>query len=315
MSKGRQKERAAEYFKRAPNYSGEALEFFRENRSLFPAGDLEALDWLSDHLISSHKFSLPDYGNILGVGLPQSIMEAGLNARLPYPSIAIEYECPLRGPLGHDRVDAPKRIVLGVEQEMPGLGFGAAFVCISGSGRNWSPSKVGYFFRYGDASKIHFVWFGESGAQEKAAMDAEGLDVEKLVIDTHHNEFAAGFQLLAALSCSNVSTDVIRPNREARAARPSSTLFDYHVLMIQPGEERRPSEDRGGTHASPRTHFRRGHIRHLSTGPRIWVNSCVVSPGAIGTVNKDYAIKKAKRPVRGANPEGPFAREGKESGQ
>jgi len=300
VSRGRQREKAAEYFKRAPNYSWEALDFFRKNRPLFPVGDLEALDWLSDHLMSSHKFSLPDYGNILGDGLTQSITEAGLSARLPYPSIAIEYECPLRGPLGQGRVDAPKRILLGVEQEMPGLRLGAAFVCISGSSRSWSPSKAGYFFQYGDASKIHLVWLGESGQREKANMDAEGLDVEGLVVSTHCNEFAAGFQLLAALDCTNVSTEVIRPNREARAARPASTLFDYHVLMIQPGAERRPSEVRGGSHASPRTHLRRGHIRRLARGPRIWVNSCVVNPSAIGTVNKDYAVKSsAAQPQKG----------------
>jgi hypothetical protein len=101
-------------------------------------------------------------------------------------------------------------------------------------------------------------------------------------------------QLCAALACSNVSTEIIRPNREASAARPASTLFDYHVLMIDPGAERQPSEDRGGSHASPRTHLRRGHIRRLAWGPRIWVNSCVVNPSAIGTVNKDYAVRSLK---------------------
>lgn len=46
----------------------------------------------------------------------------------------------------------------------------------------------------------------------------------------------------------------------------------------------------GGSHASPRTHLRRGHIRQHPTAGRIWVNSCVVNPTAIGTVNKDYRI-------------------------
>ena len=62
-------------------------------------------------------------------------------------------------------------------------------------------------------------------------------------------------------------------------------------LVVDSAKERRPSEELGGTHASPRTHLRRGHIRRLRWGPKVWVNSCVVNPGAIGGVNKDYAVR------------------------
>jgi hypothetical protein len=113
-------------------------------------------------------------------------------------------------------------------------------------------------------------------------------------LDTR-DEITSVIQACAALACTNVTTEVVRPNREARAASPASTLFDYHILMIDPGKERNPSEDRGGTHASPRTHLRRGHIRRLAWGPRIWVNSCVVNPTAIGTVNKDYVVIPPKK--------------------
>ena len=101
----------------------------------------------------------------------------------------------------------------------------------------------------------------------------------------------ATIQASAVLSCTNVTTEVIRPTREARAARPESTLFNYHVLMIRPGAERHEGPPLGGSHASPRTHLRRGHIRQHPTAGRIWVNSCVVNPTAIGTVNKDYQLQ------------------------
>ncbi|MEI7836952.1 MAG: hypothetical protein WCK05_11170, partial [Planctomycetota bacterium] len=85
-------------------------------------------------------------------------------------------------------------------------------------------------------------------------------------------------------------TDIIRPNREARLARPASTLFDYHILTIRPNAEHGPPGDRGGSHASPRTHLRRGHIRRHPTAGRVWVNSTLVNPSALGSVNKDYAV-------------------------
>jgi len=42
------------------------------------------------------------------------------------------------------------------------------------------------------------------------------------------------------------------------------------------------------------THRRRGHIRRLGDGRRIWVNATVVSAGrGAGVVTKDYAVRCA----------------------
>jgi len=96
-------------------------------------------------------------------------------------------------------------------------------------------------------------------------------------------------QACAALECTNVGTEVLRPNREALKARAPLDSYEYHILTIEPNEERTPSQERGGTHASPRTHLRRGHIRHLSSGKKVWVNSCLVNPGH-GMIEKDYVL-------------------------
>lgn len=105
-------------------------------------------------------------------------------------------------------------------------------------------------------------------------------------------EVTAAFHACAALSCTNVTTEILRPNREAHAIRPASTLFDYHILVLDPSRVHEPGEPLGGSHSSPRTHLRRGHIRRHPTAGRIWVNSCVVNPTAIGTVNKDYSVRR-----------------------
>lgn len=140
--------------------------------------------------------------------------------------------------------------------------------------------------RVDDYSAV-IVTFGEPGVKLLRRGDAKSL-----LIKDNSLEIQAVVEFAAALSCTNVTTEVIRPNREARAARPGSTLFDYHILVLDPSKVREPGEDLGGSHASPRTHLRRGHVRRHPTAGRIWVNSCVVNPTALGTVNKDYAIKQ-----------------------
>jgi hypothetical protein len=44
----------------------------------------------------------------------------------------------------------------------------------------------------------------------------------------------------------------------------------------------------GGTHASPRLHLRRGHIRHCYTGQYVWVRPTTVGNKRLGIIFKDY---------------------------
>ena len=320
MSKGRQKERAAEYFKRAPNYSGEAIVAL-SGLDLGPedARTKQYVNAIIAVLRSSHKFTVPNDGAIFDLAVTQEMIES---VRLPFASIVVEYDSSPREALSDGDVYSPKRIAMAHEVVRYGtagiLVMSCSFFPEDGPPPNgWVPHPCGLFFPTEKTGlfELHgaeVIPMGE--AADRIISKIGRKAAAELAFRDYISETRAIFQLCAALACTNVSTEVVRPNREARESRPASPLFDYHVLMIQPGAERHPSEDRGGSHASPRTHLRRGHIRRLSTGPRIWVNSCVVSPGAIGTVNKDYAIGKAKRPVRGANPEGPFARRKKGSG-
>jgi hypothetical protein len=50
-------------------------------------------------------------------------------------------------------------------------------------------------------------------------------------------------------------------------------------------------EHRGGTHASPRLHDRRGHLRRLPNGKNCWVKPCKVGDASKGVVFKDYQIQ------------------------
>lgn len=65
--------------------------------------------------------------------------------------------------------------------------------------------------------------------------------------------------------------------------------YDWTTVEIEPVKAR--SEDKGGTHASPRLHDRRGHLRRLRNGKNVWVKPCKVGDASKGTVFHDYVIK------------------------
>jgi hypothetical protein len=64
--------------------------------------------------------------------------------------------------------------------------------------------------------------------------------------------------------------------------------YDWHTVIIQPANPR--SESQGGTHASPRMHDRRGHIRRLKSGKNVWVKAHMVGDASKGYVFHDYQV-------------------------
>lgn len=66
--------------------------------------------------------------------------------------------------------------------------------------------------------------------------------------------------------------------------------YDWTTVYVEPVKPR--SEDKGGTHASPRLHDRRGHLRRLRSGKNVWVKACKVGDPSKGIVFHDYAIKE-----------------------
>lgn len=99
------------------------------------------------------------------------------------------------------------------------------------------------------------------------------------------------------MACANVErrlqkADVAHNARRARRNR--LPIFDYWTLHINLGRKQAGSTPyQGGTHASPRVHLRRGHIRRLPSGVNIWVQACVVAwrPDGPGGILKDYRVE------------------------
>jgi hypothetical protein len=103
------------------------------------------------------------------------------------------------------------------------------------------------------------------------------------------------FGLLEALSCSNVFPEKVPNQKIKKGERLSAKKEDeYHTLIV-----RTTNSDSGAaltlseqqTDRRPaREHLRRGHVRRLQNGKKIWINPMVVNAGVGGKIFKDYAM-------------------------
>lgn len=95
-------------------------------------------------------------------------------------------------------------------------------------------------------------------------------------------------------SCSNVHLQ--RNNADVPVGRKISDSgnlpqFSYHTVHIKTNKESTERSVGGGNkHASPRLHLRRGHIRRLQSGVKVWVSSCLVGDKNKGIIMSDYKV-------------------------
>ncbi|MBR8186560.1 hypothetical protein C6Q14_27200 [Burkholderia ambifaria] len=107
-----------------------------------------------------------------------------------------------------------------------------------------------------------------------------------------NDEVHMAIQACAVLNCANIGTVDVHPKPAMNARRLATRrppFFTYKVLQLTAGKP--TSGGKGsGSHAAPRTHLRRGHIRRLEDRVT-WVRPAVVNAGSErGVVAKDYRI-------------------------
>lgn len=104
------------------------------------------------------------------------------------------------------------------------------------------------------------------------------------------------WRAFAAMACSNVRTRDHQPDaalNKKRAKAGKVPLVSYKTLeIVVPNTRYEGGGSGGGTHASPRVHLRRGHIRKIADGKTVWVQACVVW-SKHGMVLKDYKLRRA----------------------
>lgn len=83
----------------------------------------------------------------------------------------------------------------------------------------------------------------------------------------------------------------IRPTftNRRKIAQGKQPSYEWRTVVIEPRQAR--AEGLGGTHASPRLHDRRGHLRRLRSGKNVWVRPHKVGSAELGTVFHDYEVR------------------------
>ena len=105
--------------------------------------------------------------------------------------------------------------------------------------------------------------------------------------------------VLGLMSTSaGVSIEEVLPKKSfinSVRARKGKALLEYEhkIVKIDPALTRMPGVVAlGGSHASPRVHWRRGHIRTLEDGRKVQVKPCIVGDVTRGTITHDYVVRK-----------------------
>lgn len=113
------------------------------------------------------------------------------------------------------------------------------------------------------------------------------------------SEILAVLELCEALSCSNIKHEVMEhydaKMNQRRINDGKVPLYETRTLWLDAPSTivYSDNEGLGGTHRSPRQHLRRGHIRRIQSGKKVWVNSAVVGAKNGGVICSTYAIREA----------------------
>ena len=250
------------------------------------------VDSLYEKLKSSIKFRLPNGGCLLGLDKKKTHLHLKEYNRLPYTLTAIEYYIPpdISYEQVHDdrmrglNVDSRERVIL-CEQ----IDDSSVFMCLF-------TKAIGFWQIFEAAISINplsgKVLFIPTFRHSIIYQAMTVREYEDHIIANYTDEVFVLADFLTALSCKNVSTTenappkYINKKREKKNKPPFFTSKTLTINII--GAE--GSGFKCGSHASPRVHLRRGHIRRLPKG-NVWVNAAVVGDKSKGMVVKDYKIQ------------------------
>lgn len=252
---------------------------------------------LSDPLRRS--FVLPDDGHMIDSKTACTIELD--NCNLPFPMIALEYKNTYEADA--ETVSGtwfPDSTILLVEDQRQETGKYVVAVPLWNDGGKWIPGSIA--IAIGPKSSIEVLPSGTLNMKFNVIEFLEGNEVrdlqgeayEKAVRDlTDEALVLAHFCLLC--NCDNVSpVRIFAPSAKLISAserRGRLPPDEYYVLDCFIGEHVERNDERGGSHASPRFHVRRGHIRRLPDGRRTWVKQCSVGDVSNGRIDKDYRVK------------------------
>lgn len=288
----------------------------RENRPDL-GSDANQIDLVAERIGGAVHFVIPDGGMIFDDRLRGL---KGGTLRLPFPSVTIEYYMPPGGHIEEAETPSKKRLIMA--EEIEGKIF-CAVVCEIAD--QWMLMPLGWIFfpenwelrASGDLPLI-------SGKRARPSSEpftgtplyvlpgfwAQGVrlrgeaEAHRAALDDIGGELRSLLEFCEALTCSNVSAPIVRHADAAKNARRvrdgKLPFYETRMLMVDVSTK----SDRGGrdlsadaSRSGPRQHLRRGHIRILADGRKVWVTSCSVGARENGVIDKQYGVL---RPARSA---------------
>jgi len=274
----------------------------------------EFCDWLTRYMKTNHKgvpffkrlrkrlqshavhFKLPENGYVLPDSGDNVIISTDV-LKPPFPTTVIEYAT-ADSELKPGEFRSSKRLILAVDEADSVVLFPAFFrddrAC-------WIPPFVYWRFYYGKEIAL-------SRSKAKALSDDilaagetwDGAVPRAMPLDHYiaaelrnlNQELSVYMDFCKALA--EYDTEIIdhRPDAETarkRRLRGKKPLYTYKVITIT-GKRRVSEISKGGTHASPVAHLRRGHWRTYKSGRKSWVRAAMIN-GTDGIVVKDYKVE------------------------
>lgn len=245
-------------------------------------------------------FQLPHGGYILPEESDEVFIETDI-LRPPFPTTVIEYT-EGGGELRAGETPSTKRLVLAVDEGDGVTLFPAYYADVHDI---WQPPNLYWRLMYGrtftlsrtkprDFCDDDSIRYGEGWpgvlASVKIPMSLE--QYASIELSNVNQELSVYMDFCLAMS--QYETEIVdqKPDAQAqklRRLRGKKPLYTYKVITIT-GKKRVPKEGKGGTHASPVTHLRRGHWRHYKSGKRSWVEATLIN-GKDGIVAKDYKVE------------------------
>jgi hypothetical protein len=132
---------------------------------------------------------------------------------------------------------------------------------------------------------------------DKVRIDDNHRDIRRDVAALVLPKYAAKFALaaLVAIGSKGVKSELVaapeRLNRQ-RAKKGRRPLGAYRKVILGDVVARNGGTSGEGGHASPRLHWRRGHVRTLASGRQVPVVPHLVGSSELGIVRKDYEFRR-----------------------
>lgn len=202
--------------------------------------------------------------------------------RLPFPNIVFEF-----------KFNSVKIIFLISEQESQTI-ESEKFFCLSiffNDNGIWTVPWIVTYVRFDSYAGTHILYKDLKRNQLHDSDSEEGSKLADGILPFIY----VLIRFLVAISCSNVTHDPVcsAKKEKYKSSKTNPYGFDeYRTIVVKNNYQAHSSSGHSGIHRSPREHLRRGHVRRLSDGKNIWINSMVVNSGTRGKITSDYDLRR-----------------------